>query len=70
MKKNRIITIILALIASISFVTCVDDGDFSVPESLGNEENEAVNKIIDSISNGTLQLKTIQQLKELYTMIR
>ena len=66
MKKNRIITIILALIASISFVTCVDDGDFSVPESLGNEENEAVNKIIDSISNGTLQLKTIQQLKELY----
>ncbi|QVY64789.1 DUF5689 domain-containing protein [Polaribacter sp. Q13] len=66
MKKNRIITIVLALIASISFVTCVDDGDFKVPESLGNEENEAVNKIIDSISSGALQLKTIKQLKELY----
>ncbi|MCL7761813.1 DUF5689 domain-containing protein [Polaribacter sp. Z014] len=66
MKKNRIITIVLALIASISFVTCVDDADFTVPESLGNEENEAVNKIIDSISSGALQLKTIKQLKELY----
>ncbi|MDN3621001.1 DUF5689 domain-containing protein [Polaribacter undariae] len=66
MKKKRIITIVLALITSISFITCVEDADFKVPESLGNEENEAVSKIIDSISFGTLQLKTIKQLKELY----
>jgi hypothetical protein len=66
MKKNRIITIILVLITSICFVTCVEDGDFTVPESLGNEENEAVSYILDSISAGTLQLKTIKQLKELY----
>ncbi|WP_405609743.1 DUF5689 domain-containing protein [Polaribacter sp. Asnod1-A03] len=66
MKKNRIISLTLAFITSILCITCVDDADFAVPEGLGNEENEAVNKILDSISAGTLQLKTIQQIKELY----
>ncbi|OAD46796.1 DUF5689 domain-containing protein [Polaribacter atrinae] len=66
MKKNKVIKIVLLLIVCISFMNCVEDADFTVPESLGNEENEAVSKILDSISAGTLQLKTIKQLKELY----
>ena len=66
MKKKRIITIVIALIVSVLFVTCADDTDFRVPESLGNEENEAVSDLLDSISTGMLQLKTIKQLKELY----
>ena len=66
MKKNKTIRSILVLIASISFITCVEDGDFTVPESLGVEENTMANIILDSISKGTLQLKTIKQVKELY----
>lgn len=66
MKKNKRTAIVWALVVSISFITCVEDGSFTVPESLGNEENEALSKVLDSITAGTLQLKTIQQLKELY----
>jgi hypothetical protein len=47
-------------------MTCVEEGDFTIPESLGNEENENITKILDSISSGLLQEKTIKQLKELY----
>jgi len=64
MKRNRKIALILFM--SVSLITCVKDGDFKVPESLGLEENTAVNIIIDSISKGTLQLKTIKEVKELY----
>ena len=66
MKKNKITTIILFFIISISFTTCVEDGDFTIPESLGIEENENIAKILDSISSGNLQEKTIKQIKELY----
>lgn len=66
MKKKIINKLMLVIIVSISFVTCVEDGDFTIPERLGTEENEAVHKILDSISSGTLELKTIKQVKELY----
>ena len=66
MKKNKISTLLFFVIISISFITCVEDGDFTVPESLGVEENEDISKILDSINLGSLQLKTIQQVKELY----
>ena len=66
MIKNKTIRLAFVLIASISFITCVEDGDFTVPEILGVEENIAVNAILDSISTGTLELKTIKQVKELY----
>ena len=66
MKKKIINRLLLLFIMSITFINCVEDGDFTVPENLGVEENEAVKKIIDSISAGTLQLKTIKQVKELY----
>ena len=64
MKRNRKIALILLM--SVSLITCVKEGDFKVPESLGLEENKAVNIIIDSISKGTLQLKTIKEVKEFY----
>ena len=66
MKKNKKIGSILVLILSISFITCVDEGDLTVPESLGIEENDIINTLLDSISKGTLELKTIQQVKEIY----
>jgi hypothetical protein len=66
MKINKIINLLFFVIINISFVTCVEDSDFTIPESLGIEENEDVTEILDSISEGTLQLKTIEQIKKLY----
>ncbi len=66
MKTNKIIRLLFFVIISIFFITCIEEGDFTVPESLGNEENETITKILDSISTGNLQVKTIQQVKDLY----
>ena len=66
MKINKITNVLFFVIITIFFMTCVEDNDFTIPESLGIEENEGVAKILDSINEGTLQLKTIQQVKELY----
>ena len=66
MKINKIINLLFFVIINISFITCVEDSDFTIPESLGIEENEDVTEILDSISEGTLQLKTIEQIKKLY----
>lgn len=66
MKKNKITTLLFLVIISVSFIMCVEDGSFTIPESLGIEENDKITKILDSINSGTLQLKTIQQVKELY----
>ena len=66
MKINKITNVLFFVIITIFFMTCVEDNDFTIPESLGIEENEGVEKILDSINEGTLQLKTIQQVKELY----
>ena len=68
MKNNRIIILILFIIASTSLTFCVDDNDFTVPENLGAEENSSLNKILDSISDGKLELKSIKELKELYIL--
>jgi hypothetical protein len=66
MKTNKISLVILAYIMSISFISCVEDGDYTVPESLGNEENVRLNEILDSINGNQLELKSIKELKELY----
>ena len=66
MKTNKIIRLLFFVIISVFFITCIEEGDFTVPESLGNEENETITKILDSISTGNLQVKTIQQVKDLY----
>lgn len=66
MKTKKISAILLLLIVSISFITCVEDNDYTIPDSLGDEENKSIAKILDSISEGLLQEKTIKQVKELY----
>ncbi|WP_299058733.1 DUF5689 domain-containing protein [uncultured Polaribacter sp.] len=66
MKKEKRVLLLIAFIISIMFMTCVEDNNFTVPQNLGNEENKAIAKILDSIMAKKLQLKTIQQVKELY----
>lgn len=66
MKKNKIIIIVLVFIGCICTTACVEDGDFTVPENLGIEENENLNKLLDSIDKGFIELKSIKDLKSLY----
>lgn len=66
MKTNRIIILLIAFFVGISFTSCVEDANFSVPENLGTEENISLNKIIDSIDNNLLELKSISDVKALY----
>ncbi len=67
MKTNKTIILLLALVASISFTSCVEDGDFSVPKSLGTEENTAVETIKAELadSNSGLTEISIANLKGL-----
>ncbi|QOD60155.1 choice-of-anchor J domain-containing protein [Polaribacter haliotis] len=66
MKTNKIIILVLALITSISFTSCVEDGDFTVPQNLGAEENAAVEAIKAAVTAGTLQEISISNLKGLF----
>ena len=69
MKTNKIIIIILALAFGISFNSCVEDGDYTVPSDLGLVENSEVEAIIAQLNdpNGTLDEISIKNLKGLFT---
>ncbi|WP_299672396.1 DUF5689 domain-containing protein [uncultured Polaribacter sp.] len=66
MKSYKRTILILTIITSILFSSCVDDGNYTVPESLGLEENEKLERILDSIQANKYQLKSIQEVKSLY----
>lgn len=66
MKNNNQIIILITLIASILFIACVEDNNFTIPLNLGVEENLELEVILDSIENNQLELKTIKDLKSLY----
>ncbi|MGJ8745242.1 DUF5689 domain-containing protein [Polaribacter sp.] len=67
MKTYKTIIFQLLFFASITFFSCIEDNDFTAPQNLGTEENAGLNAVLDSIANGSLQLKTIQQIKDLHT---
>ncbi|WP_223032538.1 DUF5689 domain-containing protein [Hanstruepera marina] len=50
MKTNKFISGILVLIAAFAITSCVQDDDYTVPSSLGDEENARLN---DLIANST-----------------
>ena len=65
MKTSKIIILILAFVSSISFTSCVEEGNFEVPTSLGTEENEALNKLLTEATNGSFSEISIANLKGL-----
>ena len=66
MKKNNTIILLITLLLSIFFITCVEDNNYTVPQNLGAEENLELGIITDSIQNNQLELKSIKDLKSLY----
>ncbi len=46
MKTNKFLTIVLGLIASLAIISCVQDDDYTIPSSLGDEENVGLNNLI------------------------
>ena len=48
MKTNKFLTLLLAMVAGLAIVSCVQDDDYTVPNSLGNEENEALTNLLAS----------------------
>lgn len=63
MKTNKLIIFLLALITSISFTSCVEDGDFDIPNSIGSEENQALEEFLNDPNFNEI---TIANLKGLF----
>lgn len=62
MKTNKLIIYVLALITSISFTSCVEDGDFEVPASLGAEENQALQTLLNSGNASEISIANLRGL--------
>ena len=64
----------MKLINKISIVTfislfafsCVQDDDYTVPQSIGLEENQKLVELLDEIDNGSADLMTISEIKNLF----
>ena len=54
-----------AFLTIINF-SCVKDDDYSVPASIGQEENANLNQLLAEIENGSADLMTISQLKNFF----
>jgi len=50
MKTNKFLTLVLTVVASLAIVSCVQDDDYTIPTSLGDEENARLNTLL---ANGT-----------------
>ena len=58
-------------ISIVSFITlftfsCVQDDDYSVPQSIGQEENQKLVQLLNEIENGSADLMTISDVKNLF----
>ncbi len=63
MQTNRIL--IASLVLSLVFNSCVEDNDYTVPESLGDEENKKLSEILGKVEGGEIELKTIPAVRAL-----
>ena len=59
-------TIILITFLTVANFSCVQDDDYSIPESSGIEENQDLSQLLDQINNGDVDLMTISQVKSFF----
>ena len=62
-KTFRLLTLLFLLI---TFNSCVEDDDYSIPNSIGLEENQSLNLLLDEINSNEVDLLTIGQVKNLF----
>ncbi|MUU79861.1 DUF5689 domain-containing protein [Winogradskyella endarachnes] len=65
-KTSKFLNLIMVLIASIAITSCVQDDDYTIPSSLGDEENSGLEEILTDLSSGDLIEISISDLKALY----
>lgn len=61
MKTNKLFTLFTIIAMSFAVTSCVQDDDYTVPSSLGDEENELLQTLL-----GTATEVTIAQVKAMY----
>ena len=62
MKTNKLIIFLLAIVTSISFTSCVEDGDFDVPNSIGAEENSALQALLNTSGYSEISITNLKGL--------
>ncbi|MGB1307549.1 MAG: DUF5689 domain-containing protein [Oceanihabitans sp.] len=69
MKTNKFLTLILAFVATIAITSCVQDDDYTIPNSLGEEENAGLQQILADLNSGALNEVTIEEAKMMYDAV-
>ena len=62
-KTFRLLTLLFLLV---TINSCVEDDDYSIPTSIGLEENQSLNLLLDEINSNEVDLLTIGQVKNLF----
>jgi len=60
---NKISIVTLTILFTFS---CVQDDDYSVPQSIGQEENQKLVQLLNEIEDGSADLMTISEVKNLF----
>ncbi len=67
MENMKLITkISIASLLILFAFSCVQDDDYAVPQSIGLEENQKLVELLAEIENGSADLMTISQVKNLF----
>jgi len=66
MKTIKFFKLIIILMVSVAITSCVQDDDYSVPNNLGDAENEGLAQIMAELNSGDLIEISIADLKALY----
>ena len=56
----------IASLITIFAFSCVQDDDYTVPQSIGLEENQKLVELLNEIENGSADLMTISEVKNLF----
>lgn len=67
MKTNKFLTLILALVATLAITSCVQDDDYTVPSSLGNEENAGLQALLNNATE--VSIETVKAMYQEGTFI-
>lgn len=67
MKTNKILAFFTVIAMSFALVSCVQDDEFSIPNSLGDEENAGLQAIMAGLADGSLTEISIADLLDLYS---